>query len=67
MYLGINSIREKEHRQWTEVNIGSLVGLISVIGYSCYLYALHRGNSQYHLSDYQLELPGRHTCSHLAF
>ena len=40
IYLGITSIREKEHWQRTEANIGSLVGLISVIGYSCYFYAL---------------------------
>ncbi|WHX41210.1 DMT family transporter [Mesobacillus sp. AQ2] len=45
IYLGINSIREKEHWQRTEANIGSLVGLISVIGYSCYFYALQEGTA----------------------
>ena len=45
IYLGITSIREKEHWQRSEANIGSLVGLISVIGYSCYFYALHEGTA----------------------
>lgn len=45
IYLGISSIREKEHWQRTEANIGSLVGLISVIGYSCYFYALQEGTA----------------------
>jgi drug/metabolite transporter (DMT)-like permease len=45
IYLGLTSIREKEHWQRSEANIGSLVGLISVIGYSCYFYALHEGTA----------------------
>lgn len=45
IYLGITSIREKEHWQRKEANIGSLVGLISVIGYSCYFYALQEGTA----------------------
>lgn len=45
IYLGITSIREKENWQRSEANIGSLVGLVSVIGYSCYFYALQVGTA----------------------
>ncbi|WP_223594405.1 DMT family transporter [Neobacillus bataviensis] len=45
VYLGITGIREKETWQRSEVNIGSLVGLVSVIGYSCYFYALQIGTA----------------------
>lgn len=43
IYLGITSLREKEIWQQSEAGVGSLVGLISVIGYSCYFYALQEG------------------------
>lgn len=43
IYLGITSMREKEVWQQSEAGVGSLVGLISVIGYSCYFYALKIG------------------------
>lgn len=45
VYLGVTSIREKENWQRSEANIGSLVGLVSVIGYSCYFYALQKGTA----------------------
>ncbi|MCM3764908.1 DMT family transporter [Neobacillus niacini] len=43
VYLGIISLRERENWQRSEINIGSLVGLVSVIGYSSYFYALQKG------------------------
>ncbi|WP_066305663.1 DMT family transporter [Bacillus sp. FJAT-29814] len=43
VYLGMISLREKESWQRSEINIGSLVGLVSVIGYSSYFYALQKG------------------------
>jgi drug/metabolite transporter (DMT)-like permease len=45
VYLGITSLREKENWQRSEANVGSLVGLVSVIGYSCYFYALQNGTA----------------------
>lgn len=45
IYLGITSIREKENWHRSEANIGSLVGLVSVVGYSCYFYALQEGTA----------------------
>ena len=45
VYLGITSLRQKENWQRSEANIGSIVGLVSVIGYSCYFYALHKGTA----------------------
>ncbi|NHM31186.1 DMT family transporter [Bacillus sp. C11] len=45
IYLGLKSIYEKERWQRTEAHIGSLVGLVSVVGYSCYFYALHEGTA----------------------
>jgi drug/metabolite transporter (DMT)-like permease len=43
IYLAICSITGKENWLRSEVSTGSLVGLISVIGYSCYFYALQIG------------------------
>ncbi|PLT35164.1 DMT family transporter [Bacillus sp. V5-8f] len=43
IYLGMTSLREKENWRKSEVNVGTFVGLISVIGYSCYFYALQNG------------------------
>ncbi|WP_409304120.1 EamA family transporter [Peribacillus sp. SCS-155] len=43
LYLGLASFREKENWKRSELNVGSLVGLVSVIGYSCYFYALQEG------------------------
>jgi drug/metabolite transporter (DMT)-like permease len=45
VYLGLTSLREKENWRRSEVNIGSLVGLVSVLGYSCYFYALQKGSA----------------------
>jgi drug/metabolite transporter (DMT)-like permease len=43
IYLAISSIAGKEKWIRTEASTGSLVGIISVIGYSCYFYALQTG------------------------
>jgi drug/metabolite transporter (DMT)-like permease len=43
IYLAISSIAGKEKWIRTEASTGSLVGIISVIGYSCYFYALKTG------------------------
>lgn len=45
IYLAINSIFGKEAWKKSEVNTGSLVGLISIIGYSAYFYALKTGTA----------------------
>lgn len=45
VYLGIISLRKKEKWQRSEADIGFLVGLVSVIGYSCYFYALQKGTA----------------------
>lgn len=43
IYLAITSFVCKEKWERAEANIGSLVGIISLIGYSCYFYALKIG------------------------
>ncbi|WP_423801226.1 DMT family transporter [Neobacillus sp. SAB-20_R2A] len=43
IYLALTSLREKESWLRSEVNVGSMAGLVSVIGYSCYFYALQKG------------------------
>ncbi|MFC0190044.1 DMT family transporter [Fictibacillus aquaticus] len=43
IFLGITSLREKENWLKSEASIGTIVGLVSVIGYSCYFYALQKG------------------------
>ena len=43
LYLIITSLIVKENWQKTEVKVGSLVGLISIIGYGCYFFALNTG------------------------
>jgi drug/metabolite transporter (DMT)-like permease len=43
LYLAICSITGKEKWIRSEASTGSLVGIISVIGYSCYFYALQTG------------------------
>jgi drug/metabolite transporter (DMT)-like permease len=43
IFLGIMSLRIKENWLRSEASIGSLVGLVSIIGYSCYFYALQKG------------------------
>jgi drug/metabolite transporter (DMT)-like permease len=45
LYLAINSLLDKTSWKKTEVNIGTLVGLISILGYSAYFYALKIGVS----------------------
>lgn len=45
LYLAINSLLAKEKWQRLEVKTGSLVGLISVIGYSSYFFALNTGTA----------------------
>lgn len=43
VYLIINSFIQKEKWQTPEAKIGFVVGIISVIGYSCYFFALQTG------------------------
>lgn len=43
IYLVITSLINKEKWTRSEANVGSLVGLISLVGYSCYFYALKIG------------------------
>jgi drug/metabolite transporter (DMT)-like permease len=43
IYLAISSILGKEKWLFSETKTGSLVGLISIIGYSSYFYALQTG------------------------
>lgn len=45
IYLAISSINGKEKWQRIEVNVGALVGLISILGYSSYFYALNNGTA----------------------
>ncbi|MBV7506892.1 DMT family transporter [Bacillus sp. sid0103] len=45
VYLIICSMLTKEKWQRSEVNVGSIVGLISILGYSCYFYALKIGTA----------------------
>ncbi|MEH7083112.1 DMT family transporter [Neobacillus drentensis] len=45
IYLIICSVLTKEKWQRSEVNVGSIVGLISILGYSCYFYALKTGTA----------------------
>lgn len=42
-YLIINSIMMKEKWQKTELKFGTIIGSFSVIGYSCYFFALDTG------------------------
>lgn len=44
-YLLITMIRKKEKVQHSEVKIGAAVSMLSLIGYSCYFYALNTGIS----------------------
>jgi drug/metabolite transporter (DMT)-like permease len=44
-YLAICSIKGKEKWKRSEVNIGALVGLISILGYSAFFYALRIGTA----------------------
>lgn len=43
VYLAACSVKMREKWKKTEANVGSLVGLISIIGYSAYFYALKTG------------------------
>lgn len=43
IYLILNSLIQKEHWQQSEVKIGTVVGMLSVVGYSCYFFALENG------------------------
>lgn len=43
IYLIVNSLFYKENWQPSEVKIGAVVGLLSVIAYSCYFFALQTG------------------------
>lgn len=45
IYLAICSAKMKEKWQKTEVHVGILVGLLSIIGYSSYFYALQTGTA----------------------
>jgi len=45
VYLIICSVAMKERWQRSEVNVGTIVGLISILGYSCYFYALRTGTA----------------------
>jgi drug/metabolite transporter (DMT)-like permease len=45
LYLAICSMLQKEKWQKSEANVGSIVGLISILGYSCYFYALKTGTA----------------------
>jgi drug/metabolite transporter (DMT)-like permease len=45
IYLAVCSIFGKEKWKRTEVSVGTVVGLISVIGYSSYFYALETGTA----------------------
>ncbi|MBT2734209.1 DMT family transporter [Bacillus sp. ISL-7] len=45
VYLAICSILKKEKWQRSEANVGSIVGLISILGYSSYFYALNSGTA----------------------
>jgi drug/metabolite transporter (DMT)-like permease len=45
VYLAICSMYKKEKWQRSEANVGSIVGLISILGYSSYFYALKTGTA----------------------
>jgi drug/metabolite transporter (DMT)-like permease len=45
IYLAISSIALKEEWKGLEINVGALVGLISILGYSCYFFALKNGTA----------------------
>lgn len=45
LYLGINSLFLKENWRKTEAKTGSIVGLLSVLGYSSYFFALNTGTA----------------------
>ncbi|WP_310367700.1 DMT family transporter [Neobacillus drentensis] len=45
VYLAICSMYKKEKWQRSEANIGSIVGFISILGYSSYFYALKTGTA----------------------
>ncbi|NLY81108.1 MAG: DMT family transporter [Lysinibacillus sp.] len=45
VYLIVNSLIQKESWQKSEGKIGAVVGLLSVVGYSCYFFALKSGIS----------------------
>jgi drug/metabolite transporter (DMT)-like permease len=45
IYLAIKSLIEKEKWIRNEANTGALVGLISIIGYGCYFFALNTGTA----------------------
>lgn len=45
IYLAICSVFGKDSWKRLEVNVGALVGLISVVGYSSYFYALEAGTA----------------------
>ncbi|MDQ0197805.1 DMT family transporter [Neobacillus ginsengisoli] len=44
-YLAVCSLLQKEKWQKSEANVGSLVGIISILGYSAYFYALQAGTA----------------------
>lgn len=43
IYLAVCSLVKKEHWRKREVNVGTVVGLISILGYSAYFFALKFG------------------------
>ncbi|PKR85562.1 DMT family transporter [Heyndrickxia camelliae] len=43
LYLGIHMLIVKEKIAFPEIKTGIIIGIISVIGYSCYFYALNKG------------------------
>lgn len=43
LYLGINLLITREKIAFPEIKTGTIIGIISVIGYSCYFYALNKG------------------------
>ncbi|MFC5543140.1 MAG: DMT family transporter [Bacilli bacterium] len=43
VYLIANSLVQKENWQPSELKVGAVVGLLSVIAYSCYFFALQKG------------------------
>ncbi len=45
IYLVICSLIKQEKWQKSEANVGSIVGLISILGYSCYFFALKTGTA----------------------
>jgi drug/metabolite transporter (DMT)-like permease len=43
LYLGMNMMVRREKIIYPEIKTGIIIGIISVIGYSCYFYALNKG------------------------